>query len=834
MVKLLCTVFFVFLFWASNVFALNESTKPSKINIYLEENPPFSSFNLQKEAQGLYVDYWKQWSSNSGISIKFLPTLEKNLVGLLADHVPSIYSGMNIDEHTIKNTKLIKSELVSIETHYYYFSDNAFIQDDPTLDKSKAIVIGGLLRGADKLPEFMNTDNLIYKPFPGLLEVVMSLYLNEIDAFVLFTSPDAQSGWLDQLLSSFLKSKLTIYSGNSLSYYSTKDQAVLLEWVDWGKQGLAKNVMTQSLTNNSANYWGLSLKMVRNVAIISFILLVLIWLAVAKRKKDQQFKSILDSSPYPLIILSLDGNKIFYLNDAVKVLFPFKESKNSYYFEEEENQTLFSTFISKASHQNIIETSLTRLIIDKIFHDIEISANRVHYKRGSAWLCYLKDVTALLSAEKKLIEEQALLRTVLDAIPEEICYKSAEGVIIGCNEGWASAHKSTIEEAKGQLLSEFLSDKQQEKQPHQDKTVWEGHDFTTQEWSEEEEDKRRLVHVTKVPLPDAQGGIFGILSVDNDITDFHDLTNKLKDENTQRIATEHALLQQSLLLKTVFDVTGDAIVLLDGDHKVIESNQRFLQLIGLDKSSLSGVQLTDLNIKNSDWIFQDNAKLSANETIIFEVLINFNELETWFEIHKAPFTDAVSQSQWVVVIAKNISALKKYELDSLSNNNVQERVVNNEELPQIPQRKSFELYFSSLWLEAQEENEMLSIVLCDIDNFSAFNEKHGKEKGNEALPAFALKLQEAQKSVGCLLACYKQDEFIFVFKGGNATKALKTTEKIFALAHEIQIEGELLTVSMGLSSMFPSGINTKEMLVAEAHLAIEDAKLSGRHQIGVH
>ncbi len=43
-----------------------------------------------------------------------------------------------------------------------------------------------------------------------------------------------------------------------------------------------------------------------------------------------------------------------------------------------------------------------------------------------------------------------------------------------------------------------------------------------------------------------------------------------------------------------------------------------------------------------------------------------------------------------------------------------------------------------------------------------------------------------------------------------------------------------ITMSMGLSSIFPSDLNTKKMLVAEADVALYDAKMSGRDQISVH
>ena len=43
--------------------ALKESTKPSKVIIYLEEAMPFSGFNMNDDASGMLAEYWTDWSN---------------------------------------------------------------------------------------------------------------------------------------------------------------------------------------------------------------------------------------------------------------------------------------------------------------------------------------------------------------------------------------------------------------------------------------------------------------------------------------------------------------------------------------------------------------------------------------------------------------------------------------------------------------------------------------------------------------------------------------------------------------------------------------------------
>ena len=94
--------------------------------------------------------------------------------------------------------------------------------------------------------------------------------------------------------------------------------------------------------------------------------------------------------------------------------------------------------------------------------------------------------------------------------------------------------------------------------------------------------------------------------------------------------------------------------------------------------------------------------------------------------------------------------------------------------------------------------------------------------------------------MGSFAARYGGEEFVVIIKGGNATKVFRAVEKLRETIKKTKIEhlhsdvSRYVTMSMGLSSIFPSDLNTMKMLVAEADEALYDAKMSGRDQISVH
>jgi|GEM_PF-596658 len=821
--------------------ALNESTKPALLNVYIEQSLPYSGFNARQNAQGLVVDYWQQWSQQTGIKVQYYLHTDQDIAQWLSDNNPAIYCAL---PGYLQNVEMLKKlPLFALKSDFYYLPARSAAIQASFIDQKSQIIAGGLLPAAEQLPLLATTSTITYKEYPGLLELLLALYLGKIDTVLLFSGEQQSSNLLDRGLSLLFDKSSLDASSNQLFVYASEDQASVLDWVAWGNQleNMPSNIAL--LIEKSAHpLWGASSDMLVKVLLIVCFIFLFFMLSRSRGKKDLQFKNILDSSPYPLAIFSLNGSAIYYLNDEVKSLFPFKKIRNRYLFEDPENQLLLSRFINKASHQILIEDKKLRLLVDDSFHDIELSAKRIHYKRKSAWFCHLKDVTALLQAEQKLTEERELLRKVLDSIPEQIAFKSPKGTIIGCNKSWASANNTTVSHATGRQIRDLVAIDIINKQKQQEALVWTGERFNTQEWIQKKNGELGLVNIVKLPLYNNDGAIFAILTIDNDITALYNLNEKLKDENLQRKKTEKALSKQSVLLSTVFSASIDPIGLVDKSGRVTGANNAFAKLMGANPEHIVGQLQSDLLPSDrADWAErQNNAVLESGEPLIFDELIFSEGKKIWYEVHKTPFKDPESDYQGIVIMARDISLRKQTEEKLSSEASDFEVKMLHDELTGIANRRAFELQFSKLWQEACEEQELLSLIMCDIDLFKHYNDNYGHQKGDQALQGVAQGLQEACEKSDCFVARYGGEEFVVLIKGGNATKALKVAENIRQTIEKAKIEhlyssvNTIITLSMGLSSLFPSELNSMKVLLAEADSALYEAKGAGRDQICVH
>ncbi|WP_415225112.1 diguanylate cyclase domain-containing protein [Psychromonas sp.] len=158
----------------------------------------------------------------------------------------------------------------------------------------------------------------------------------------------------------------------------------------------------------------------------------------------------------------------------------------------------------------------------------------------------------------------------------------------------------------------------------------------------------------------------------------------------------------------------------------------------------------------------------------------------------------------------------------------------------IADRSCFHHNFVKLWQESQDEKELLSMLMCEIDFFQAYVDHYGTPASEDVLIIVACELQRICEKYDCFVSHIEGEKFIILNKGGNATGALKVAEDLHkaviksATEHHHSGVSDVVTMSIGLSSIFPSDMNSMKMLMVEANTALHNATTSGRNMISVH
>ncbi len=155
-----------------------------------------------------------------------------------------------------------------------------------------------------------------------------------------------------------------------------------------------------------------------------------------------------------------------------------------------------------------------------------------------------------------------------------------------------------------------------------------------------------------------------------------------------------------------------------------------------------------------------------------------------------------------------------------------------DELTQVANRR----YFDQHLAESLRVHKRLSLLLCDVDHFKAYNDLYGHPAGDRCLQqvAYALKLAVRDSD---LVARYGGEEFVMILPDTDDQTAVNIAERIQQQVRQLEIlhEGskvsEWVTLSCGVASVLPGFVLPPLRLIEYADQALYEAKQSGRAQV---
>lgn len=155
----------------------------------------------------------------------------------------------------------------------------------------------------------------------------------------------------------------------------------------------------------------------------------------------------------------------------------------------------------------------------------------------------------------------------------------------------------------------------------------------------------------------------------------------------------------------------------------------------------------------------------------------------------------------------------------------------------IANRKKFDQEVEIMAKEAQENDQTLSLVICDIDHFKSFNDTYGHQIGDQVLRLVARVLHDGVK--GRDLPCrYGGEEFVIILPDTETENAKKVADVLRNAVKSKEIRnratGETLTpvtISMGVAQL--DSEETIKEWIERADKALYRAKKLGRDRVEI-
>jgi diguanylate cyclase (GGDEF)-like protein len=155
----------------------------------------------------------------------------------------------------------------------------------------------------------------------------------------------------------------------------------------------------------------------------------------------------------------------------------------------------------------------------------------------------------------------------------------------------------------------------------------------------------------------------------------------------------------------------------------------------------------------------------------------------------------------------------------------------------IANRRHFDDFLAKEWNRAVRSRKPLSLVLCDIDHFKAFNDFYGHQEGDKCLLRIAHTLDMYARRSGDLAARYGGEEFAIILPETSLGNATDIADQIhnavleIAIPHAASETDNIVTVSFGVATVVPRRSQQSRMLVALADKALYEAKQKGRNRV---
>jgi diguanylate cyclase (GGDEF)-like protein len=154
----------------------------------------------------------------------------------------------------------------------------------------------------------------------------------------------------------------------------------------------------------------------------------------------------------------------------------------------------------------------------------------------------------------------------------------------------------------------------------------------------------------------------------------------------------------------------------------------------------------------------------------------------------------------------------------------------------IANRRAFDFLIERHFLEAMRRREPLSVVLCDVDHFKAYNDHYGHVAGDECLKQVAGALARVCQRAIDVAARYGGEEFALLLPDTPGPGALRVVERAreevaaLSLPHARSPTAPLVTFSAGIATFSAERDHASRDLTARADEALYRAKHLGRNR----
>jgi diguanylate cyclase (GGDEF)-like protein len=155
----------------------------------------------------------------------------------------------------------------------------------------------------------------------------------------------------------------------------------------------------------------------------------------------------------------------------------------------------------------------------------------------------------------------------------------------------------------------------------------------------------------------------------------------------------------------------------------------------------------------------------------------------------------------------------------------------------IPNRRRFDHLLELEWRRAVRTGDFFSVLMIDIDHFKIYNDSYGHLAGDDCIRRIAVELSTGVQRLAGTVARYGGEEFGVLLPRSDSHAAVAGAEELRArvealrLPHGGQVQGRVVTISLGAATTNARDGALSRDLVAQADRSLYEAKRAGRNRV---